>query len=734
MSETQLNKHEVILYVSDDCFHSLSDVEPGVDEKGGAKMLEQSTEDTNYCCIFTVVPNAFIGLECSEHTCYDLIIAKKDMQHLGATNMLGVLHAVGSPTPVVLLLDELDNTNDYDAHSLGFFSVLRKPLSTRVLCNLIEAVMNRHAPANSIPSSSVTNAPDSSSSHNYHCHSAAATAISTKPASLHSDSHQKISSSTKNLKGSKEKNKTSEKSRGNTQRKSAANNIKHVGVDYSGGTNNENSEAIPSTDRLKTATASHAEGPRSYPTFAALGSSTSTSSSSSSSSSLFPVNRPRISSPMSVNEFSYLDDELLQLDTMRTSSSHSKSAADVYSQNQVQSQNQMQSNVGHMCTYRGPTHGQAFSADSRHNANQMTQHYGVKNHTQLSEADNAIHTFTTNTRRSLSKEDICSTTKNSLDIVENQINAENLNLWTQNQNCGIQSNHAATRKTDLLSKSSGVNSSNSDTSESAANVNINSFLKMGVAWDPRVAAEQLVKEWSTAKKNTRDSSMYPLMKAMETAMPTAEHNSRASGMATFHNFLNQPIGSNCSTSHTYLLAEVAANHALQLPSFNTHLHYSSDNIHSNTGDIASGSVGAVTGLGSGNGVSEHDRYVETNMFGSSRGSNGNNDGYFLSPSPSPSMFNYSYLSNGTDRTPISHPIPHLRNGIPPTQPQTSNSTTMGSTSTTTTKSSLREKSSDCEVSHQANRENLLQSQRHSSESRRKRAPSDQGEYDIFPER
>ena len=106
-------------------------------------MLEQSTEQTNYCCAFTVVPNAFIGLECSEYTCYDLIIAKKDMQHLAAIDMLKVLRAVGSTTPVVLLLDEVDTTHDLAAESSGFFSVLRKPLSTRVLCCLIETIVNR---------------------------------------------------------------------------------------------------------------------------------------------------------------------------------------------------------------------------------------------------------------------------------------------------------------------------------------------------------------------------------------------------------------------------------------------------------------------------------------------------------------------------------------------------------------------------------------------------------------
>ena len=106
-------------------------------------MLEQSTEQTIYSCAFTVVPNAFIGLECSEYTCYDLIIAKREMQHLAAADMLSVLRAVGSMTPIVLLIDEKDDTDDRKAQSLGFFSVLRKPLSTRVLCNLIETIISR---------------------------------------------------------------------------------------------------------------------------------------------------------------------------------------------------------------------------------------------------------------------------------------------------------------------------------------------------------------------------------------------------------------------------------------------------------------------------------------------------------------------------------------------------------------------------------------------------------------
>lgn len=126
-------------------------------------MLEQSTENANYSCVFTVVSNAFIGLECSEHTCYDFIIVKKDMQHLGAIDMLNVLKAVGCPTPLVVLLDEHDNCSDYDSNALGFFAALRKPLSTKILCTLLEAIVNRYTAA---PSSSGTSAHPSSFSSN----------------------------------------------------------------------------------------------------------------------------------------------------------------------------------------------------------------------------------------------------------------------------------------------------------------------------------------------------------------------------------------------------------------------------------------------------------------------------------------------------------------------------------------------------------------------------------------
>eukprot|EP00596_Hydrurales_sp_CCMP1899_P008476 CAMPEP_0119053004 /NCGR_PEP_ID=MMETSP1177-20130426/74126_1 /TAXON_ID=2985 /ORGANISM="Ochromonas sp, Strain CCMP1899" /LENGTH=636 /DNA_ID=CAMNT_0007032785 /DNA_START=96 /DNA_END=2006 /DNA_ORIENTATION=- len=136
-------------------------VEPGVDEKGGARMLEQSTENTNYSCVFTVVSNGFLGLECSEYTCYDFIIVKKDMQHLGAIDMMNVLKAVGCPTPLVVLLDEHDNCSDYDSNALGFFAALRKPLSTKILSTLIETIVNRYTAA---PSSSSSSSYPSSSS------------------------------------------------------------------------------------------------------------------------------------------------------------------------------------------------------------------------------------------------------------------------------------------------------------------------------------------------------------------------------------------------------------------------------------------------------------------------------------------------------------------------------------------------------------------------------------------
>lgn len=106
-------------------------------------MLEQHTSHLEYVCVFTVVSNAFIGLECTEHTFYDLIMIKNNLPHLQAIDMMKIIHMVGSRTPFILLVDlrEVVNYTELTTSSL-FFDILRKPYSVQDLCTTIKCALD----------------------------------------------------------------------------------------------------------------------------------------------------------------------------------------------------------------------------------------------------------------------------------------------------------------------------------------------------------------------------------------------------------------------------------------------------------------------------------------------------------------------------------------------------------------------------------------------------------------
>lgn len=122
-------------------------IEPGVDEKEASRVLEKCTDGLDeYSFSFTVVPNGFLGLECTEHTCYDIIIIQSSLPQINAVQFLQILRKVGAETPVVLLIDltvadEWIDIQDNDAKDLGFTAILRKPFSTNHLCMLIKSVI-----------------------------------------------------------------------------------------------------------------------------------------------------------------------------------------------------------------------------------------------------------------------------------------------------------------------------------------------------------------------------------------------------------------------------------------------------------------------------------------------------------------------------------------------------------------------------------------------------------------
>lgn len=133
-------------------FFHFVDIEPGIDEKGAARVLEEAITSVipkDSVCVFTVAHNAFIGLECTELTCYDVIIVTKELPHFAAIDFKNVLNSVGSPTPIVLLIDENDPISDYDVHHLGFFCPLKKPFSMDTLCSVLQRVITRHISSSS---------------------------------------------------------------------------------------------------------------------------------------------------------------------------------------------------------------------------------------------------------------------------------------------------------------------------------------------------------------------------------------------------------------------------------------------------------------------------------------------------------------------------------------------------------------------------------------------------------
>ena len=121
--------------------HLYVDIEKDVDEKGAARVLEQSTlAISNLSCVFTIVPNAFTGLEFSESTCFDLIFVSKELQHLTAFDFLRILRNVGSPVDVVLLIESHDSMTEEMARANGFCTLLKKEYQTIQLCNIISDV------------------------------------------------------------------------------------------------------------------------------------------------------------------------------------------------------------------------------------------------------------------------------------------------------------------------------------------------------------------------------------------------------------------------------------------------------------------------------------------------------------------------------------------------------------------------------------------------------------------
>lgn len=97
------------------------------------------------CCVFDVVPNAFVGLEFTEITCYDVVMADVNLPQLGGIDMIRVLRNVGVNIPLIVVADAESDLGFLHQDDMKAFvcGVLRKPFHAVELCDVIEKCVIR---------------------------------------------------------------------------------------------------------------------------------------------------------------------------------------------------------------------------------------------------------------------------------------------------------------------------------------------------------------------------------------------------------------------------------------------------------------------------------------------------------------------------------------------------------------------------------------------------------------
>jgi hypothetical protein len=135
-------------------------VQEGVDEKLSSIKLEEETAKAfeGFTCIFTVVQDIIIGLECTEHTPFNMIFVNEgNAADTAPYDLLRSLRMVGSRVPVVLLARARAASSNAEAKvgegsklglppigfgaepSMKFTAVLKQPYTKRDLCDVIRA-------------------------------------------------------------------------------------------------------------------------------------------------------------------------------------------------------------------------------------------------------------------------------------------------------------------------------------------------------------------------------------------------------------------------------------------------------------------------------------------------------------------------------------------------------------------------------------------------------------------
>ena len=126
----------------------LLDVDSNVNSWHGSKMLEEVTsplrKSHGLVCVFTVVNNVFVALECTQHTNFDVIIAHNNYllsEGIKSANFVRLLRNIGDLTPFIVLFDDGD---DNSSHSNILYdqycSTMTAPFTPKILCDRILSI------------------------------------------------------------------------------------------------------------------------------------------------------------------------------------------------------------------------------------------------------------------------------------------------------------------------------------------------------------------------------------------------------------------------------------------------------------------------------------------------------------------------------------------------------------------------------------------------------------------
>jgi len=118
-------------------------VDATINGRFNSNSLEKQTSHLDYICVFSVVPDALLGLEHSTFTNFDVIMMK-ECPLMGHVSFFRALRSMGETAPGVAIIgndEEFDITLLHDG-ALGIVSVLQDPFSAEELSMTIDEALS----------------------------------------------------------------------------------------------------------------------------------------------------------------------------------------------------------------------------------------------------------------------------------------------------------------------------------------------------------------------------------------------------------------------------------------------------------------------------------------------------------------------------------------------------------------------------------------------------------------